>query len=377
MSAVRVNIQPHMLAWALDNIDLPEDELGKRFPKLPQWRSGESRPTLNQARELAKLARIPFGRLLLNEPSGQRVGVTDFRTVGNKAMGNVSADLRETIRSSQNRLAWYADFAAEEGIASPTMYASATVEDDPAETAGRTRQLLGIEKGKPLPGGDKVTELAAAMEDDGILVARNSIVGNSTARRLDVGEFRGFTIEDDGYVLVFVNTADVKTAQLFSLAHELGHVILGRTGISDHSEHADIERWCNKFAAAVIAPAEAVQHLYADGEVLDSVTRLSQRFGLSREAMLWRLVELGLTSREEASSVVGLLKGSHSEQRESGGAPPFHVLVRSRVGGRFFDTVTHAWSHGQIMERDAARYLGASSYATLSKLAAARHGEAV
>ena len=323
MRAVRVDIQPHMLAWALDNIDLPEDELEKRFPKLPQWLSGESRPTLNQAKELAKLARIPFGRLLLNEPSGQRVGVTDFRTVCNKAMGNVSADLRETIRSSQIRLAWYSDFAAEEGIASPTMYASATVEHDPAETAGRTRQLLGIEKGKPLPGGDKVTELAAAMEDDGILVARNSIVGNSTARRLDVGEFRGFTIEDDGYVLVFVNTADAKTAQLFSLAHELGHVILGRTGISDHSEHADIERWCNRFAAAVIAPAEAVQLPYTD------------------------------------------------EDLREGGAPPFDVVVRSRVGGRFFDTVIHAWSHGQITERDAARYLGASSYDSLSKLARA------
>ncbi|MGV0373531.1 ImmA/IrrE family metallo-endopeptidase [Corynebacterium pilbarense] len=312
-----------MLAWALDSTGLPEAELEKRFPKLPQWHAGETRPTLKQARELAKLARIPFGRLLLDEPSGERVGVTDFRTAGNKAMCSVSADLRETIRSSQSRLAWYADFAAEEGNAPPTMYASATVEHDPGETAERTRQLLGIEKGKPLPGGDKVTELAAAMEDDGILVARNSIVGNSTARRLDVGEFRGFTIEDDGYVLVFVNTADAKTAQLFSLAHELGHVILGRTGISDHSEHADIERWCNKFAAAVIAPAEAVELPYTDADL-------------------------------------------HED-----GAPPFDVVVRSRVGGRFFDTVTHAWSHGQITERDAARYLGASSYDSLSKLARA------
>ena len=377
MSVVRVNMQSHMLAWALDSTGLPEAELEKRFPKLSQWHSGEARPTLKQARELAKLARIPFGRLLLDEPSGERVGVTDFRTVGNKAMGTVSVDLRETIRSSQNRLAWYADFADAEGIASPTMYASATVEHDPAETAERIRELLGIERGKPLPGSDKVAELAAAMEEDGILVARNSIVGNTTSRKLSVGEFRGFTIEDGGYVLVFVNTADAKTAQLFSLAHELGHVVLGRTGISDHSEHADVERWCNRFAAAVIAPLEAVERFFTDADLLDSVNRLSQRFGLSREAMLWRLVELGFTSREEASGVIGLVKASPSEPRESGGAPPFHVLVRSRVGGRFYDTVTHAWSHGQIAERDAARYLGASSYASLSKLAAVRHGKAV
>lgn len=210
-----------------------------------------------------------------------------------------------------------------------------------------------------LPGSDNVAELAAAMEEDGILVARNSIAGNTTSRRLSVGEFRGFTIEDGGYVLVFVNTADAKTAQLFSLAHELGHVVVGRTGISDHSEHAGVGRWCNRFAAAVIAPAEAVERFFTDADSLDSVNQLSQRFGLSREAMLWRLVELGFTSREEASGVIELVKASRSEPRENGGAPPFHVLVRSRVGGRFYGTVTRAWSHGQITERDAERYLGA------------------
>ena len=338
MSVVRVNIQPHMLVWALDSTGLPEAKLEKRFPKLPMWRSGESRPTLKQARELAKLARIPFGRLLLDEPSGERVGVTDFRTVGNKAMC-VSADLRETIRSSQNRLAWYADFAAEEGIAPPTMYASATIEQDSAETAERTRELLGIERGKPLPGSDNVAELAAAMEEDGILVARNSIVGNTTSRRLSVGEFRGFTIEEGSYVLVFVNTADAKPAQLFSLAHELGHVVLGRTGISDHSEHADVERWCNRFAAAVIAPVEAVESAF--------------------------------TSREEAMNAAGLYGAHSADQHESGGAPPFRTVVRSRVGSRFFEMVTHAWGNGQISDRDAARYLGVSTYASLSKLASA------
>lgn len=377
MSTVRVTLQPHMLSWALDSSGLPEAELLKRFPKLPQWRSGESRPTLNQARELAKLARIPFGRLLLDEPSGERTGVTDFRTVGNRAIHTVSADLRETIHANQNRLAWYSDFAADEGIDPPKMFASAAIEDSPAETAKRIRRLLGIETGRALPGSDKVGELAAAVEEGGILVARNSVVGNSTARKLKVSEFRGFTIEDGGYVLVFVNTADTKSAQLFSLAHELGHVVLGRAGISDHSEHADTERWCNKFAASFIAPAEGVQRFYDDADLLTSIGQLSRRFGLSREAMLWRLVELGLTSHDEASRVVGLLKAGSSEQKEGGGAPPFHILVRSRVGGRFYDTVTRAWANGQIAERDAARYLGASSYPSLSKLAGARHGEAV
>ncbi|QRO83869.1 ImmA/IrrE family metallo-endopeptidase [Corynebacterium glucuronolyticum] len=98
------------------------------------------------------------------------------------------------------------------------------------------------------------------MEEHGLLVMRNSIVGNSTRRKLKVSEFRGFTLRQGEYALVFVNTSDSKTAQLFSLAHELGHVSRSAPGLSgDQGKENAIEQWCNAFAASLLMPEPAVR----------------------------------------------------------------------------------------------------------------------
>lgn len=204
-----------------------------------------------------------------------------------------------------------------------------------------------------------------------MLVSRNSIVGNSTSRPLDVDEFRGFTLIKGAYCLVFINTRDAKTAQLFSLAHELAHVALGEAGVSNHSEHHRVERWCNSFAAAFLAPEASIKQRYVSGKpLLDNIESLAAEFGMSREAILWRLREVDLIDAQAASQVLARVRarGEKPLDVSSTGGPAFHILVRSRVGGRFYETVTLAAQSGEIAERDAARYLGAASYESLEKL---------
>lgn len=378
MSVPRVPIAPPVLEWALARTGLSPADLERRFPKVEKWKSGELRPTLSQAKLLAQTAHIPFGRLLLDEPSGGELDVADFRTVRNAAIESMSSDLEETLRANQDRLAWYSEFAIEEGVDPPEIFGSVAPNTPAALAASEIREKLGLDTSGPVPGPDRVRELAILIERSGVLVARNSIVKDSTRRPLSVEEFRGFTIADEGFALVFVNTRDAKSAQLFSLAHELGHVVLGQPGISDHSEQLELERWCNRFASEFLAPAADVVSLHDVNDVLASVSKLSSRFGLSREAMLWRLVELELVTRAEASDVVNKVKtGGSGREDGAGGAPPRHILVRSRVGGLFFDTVTRAVTNGQIPEREAARYLGAKNHESLTKLLDVHHPEAV
>ncbi|STC68529.1 ImmA/IrrE family metallo-endopeptidase [Corynebacterium pilosum] len=375
MSSPRVAISPSVLTWATRRTGLTDNELSKKFPKFEEWLEGKEKPTLPQARALAKAARLPFGRLLLDEPTGEDVGLPDFRTVNNSEIDELSPDLQEVVTKAQQRLAWYSEYAMREGVQPPSLLSS-VIEGTGAETAANAaRQSLGLEAFSPIAGSHKVRTLVALMESNGILVARNSIVENSTKRPLAVEEFRGFTIVDDGFCLVFINTRDSKTAQLFSLAHELGHVVSATPGLSDHSKNVEVERWCNKFAAEFIVPAGAVKNEHNSGRLLmEEVKNLGQRFGMSREAMLWRLVELKLCSQEEANEVLPLIKGDPRDSRkDSGGAPPHHVLVRARVGGRFYDTVTQAAENGQISQRDAARYLGAANYESFMKLVETRN----
>ncbi|MCG7278184.1 ImmA/IrrE family metallo-endopeptidase [Corynebacterium imitans] len=372
MATLRIEINKAVLDWALQRTGLTEELLLKEFPKLNDWRQGKEHPTLKQAKSLAKKAHIPFGRLLLDEPTGEGTDVPDFRTVGNQRIDGMSPDLQEVIRSAEGRLAWYAEYATEVGIPGPSILRLTQEKVTPSAAAHQTRLVLEFGADSPVPGRDKVGALVNRMEESGMLVSRNSIVGNSTSRPLDVDEFRGFTLINGAYCLVFINTRDAKTAQLFSLAHELAHVALGEAGVSNHSEHHRVERWCNSFAAAFLAPEASIKQRYVAGKpLLDNIESLAAEFGMSREAVLWRLREVDLIDAEAASKVLALVRASteaRTPKVSSTGGPAFHVLVRSRVGGRFYETVTMAAQSGEIAERDAARYLGAASYESLEKL---------
>lgn len=372
MAPVRVTIQPAVLAWAVSRTRLSQSALLKHFPKIHEWETGEERPTLKQAKDLAKKAHIPFGRLLLDVPTGDEVEVADFRTVRNEQLDTVSPELQEVMFASQTRLDWYAEYARDIGIDPPELFRSATISESAAVAASSVRDALRLKQEAPLPGRDKVRELVSLMEDAGILVARNSIAENSTRRALNTEEFRGFTLEEDGYCLVFINTRDAKTAQLFSLAHELAHVVLGKPGISDHSERLQTEQWCNRFAAAFLCPGRSLREkLQPTDELEEQVLTLSKIYGMSREALLWRLVGLGMVPQEEAIPLAARFRKEQAlikTSRDAKGAPPRHVLIKARVGERFFETVLGAAESGALLEKQAASLLGTITYDSFEKL---------
>lgn len=375
MAPVRVTIQPAVLAWAVSRTGLSQSALLKQFPKIQEWEAGEERPTLKQAKDLAKKAHIPFGRLLLDVPTGDGVEVADFRTVRNEQLDTVSPELQEVMFVSQTRLDWYVEYARDIGIDPPALFRNATIFESAAVAASSVRDALRLKQEAPLPGRDKVRELVSLMEDAGILVARNSIAENSTRRALNVEEFRGFTLEEDGYCLVFINTRDTKTAQLFSLAHELAHVVLGKPGISDHSERLETEQWCNQFAAAFLCPGASLREKFQPtDELAEQVPALSKTYGMSREALLWRLVGLGMVSQEEAIPLAARFRKEQAlmkTSRDAKGAPPRHVLIKARVGEKFFETVLGAAESGVLPEKQAASLLGTTTYDSFEKLVSA------
>ncbi|APT83820.1 ImmA/IrrE family metallo-endopeptidase [Corynebacterium aquilae] len=371
--AVEVTIQPEVLEWALGRSELSENEVEKRFPRLSEWKSGARKPTLPQAKKIAEAARLPLGRLLLPVPTPDEIAIPDFRTVRNARIHSIGANLREVIQTAEQRLGWYAEYAAESGIEPPEVLGIASPSATPEEAAESARKALGWECAGHPKGTDKVMDLVNRMEDNGLLVMRNSIVGNSTARRLDVHEFRGFTLREGSYALVFVNTSDSKTAQLFSLAHELGHVAKAVPGLSgDQGKNNAVEQWCNKFAATLLIPEVAIRKESFDADALEEqLAATAVRFGVSKEALLWRLVELGLVRNKDAERIVGLVKGKDvAQDAKSTGAPPFPVLVRSRVGRRFLTTVTEATLSGDLPEPAAAEFLGVRNKETLHKVMA-------
>ena len=207
------------------------------------------------------------------------------------------------------------------------------------------------------------------MEDFGLLVMRTAIVDNNTSRKLDVAEFRGFTVLDRGFALVFVNGADAKAGQFFSLAHELGHVLLGKPGVSgERNDHQKIERWCNQFAAELLLPRAALAEIWAQSTSLeDACGRASKRFGVSAEVTTWSLVDAHLVSRSEASAFLASRPGRPGDTAPSGGGD-YYRAINSRLGARFVESVTGALLDGDIDGVEASRQLGIAKTATLDAL---------
>lgn len=364
---VEVTINPEVLDWALKRSGLSTEEVAKRFPKMQEWLSGSRKPTLPQAKKIAEAAHLPLGRLLLKNPTPEEIKLPDFRTVRNEEVGQIGPDLREVIQTAEQRLVWYAEYATEVGIEPPKLLGMVQPTSSAKQAANVVRKALGWEDSGHPQGSDKVLDLVNRMEDQGLLVMRNSVVGNSTSRRLDVHEFRGFTLREGQYALVFVNTSDSKTAQLFSLAHELGHVAKAAPGLSgDQGKNNAVEQWCNRFAAALLMPESSLKKLAFDSRGLpEQLGATAPRFGVSREALLWRLVELELVDRQDANHAVKLLNKNTTPKSKADGAPPFPVLVRSRVGRRFLSTVTEATLSGNLPAPTAAIFLGVRSKKSL------------
>ncbi len=357
---LRVDIKKPVLHWALERTRIPIEELKKKsdFRSVEKWISGELAPTFNQAEKLAQKARIPFGFLLLDEPVNARPDIPDFRTMDSQQLFDLSPDLEDLIYLCKSRLSWYIDFARKVGEPSLDLSGKFRTTDDITVAVQEVLHRIDWFPGKNERGRERVLTLSNAIEDLGVLVMRSSIVGNTASRKLDIQEFRGFTLIEDHYPLIFINGSDSRAGQLFSLAHELGHVLLGEPGITgDRNDHRHIERWCNLFAAELLLPAKEIEVQWHETHNVEELAEWAyQHYGVSTDVTVWKLVDSHLLDREEAITTLRQLREARTEKQASGGN--FKNNLRSRLGNRFIEAVTGAVVDGLVSQQDAARQLG-------------------
>ena len=374
----RVPVNPELLRWARKRSGLAPEDLATKFKRLPEWEDGETHPTLKQIEAFARAVHVPVGYLFLAEPPEEAVPVPDFRTFAGQPVTSPSPNLLDTIYICRERQSWYREFSRVMQQPELGFVGSATLEISPETIAARMRETLGFDLAARCgcPTWTEALRLFIRQADDaGVLVMVSGVVMSNTHRRLDPAEFRGFALSDPFAPLIFVNGADTKAAQMFTLAHELAHLWLGDSALSNIGagptpgfQHEEV--WCNAVAAELLVPLAALRaELRQDEALPHALSRLTHGFKVSNLVILRRLLDAEWLDRArfDVAWADEIARLRTRAQRGSVGGDSYRTTL-SRVSRRFARALVVSTLEGQTLYRDAFRMLGVSRTETFNNL---------
>ena len=366
-------INPKILTWARERIGMTQEKLAKKLgiknsENIEKWEKGEKRPTFNQAQKIANILHIPFGYLYLEDIPEEKLPIPDLRTLRDNQNHKLSSDLIDLIDDIKFKQDWYKDYLKEQGIEKLNFAGKYSIDTEYrviAKDIVKTLHLTLEDRKKVSNWEEFLRLLIDKSEEAGIWVMRSGIVGSNTHRPLSVSEFRGLVVYDEIAPVVFINGKDAKAAQIFTLIHELAHIWIGEGGISDLSLdipreniHNKIEKLCNRVAAEVLVPEKILKQ---EWQGLPKIEDLSSFFRVSKVVIARRAYSLGMISWSEYTDFYqeqqALWERLAKKQKErSGGHPKYTIPLR--YGNHFTNAILIATLNGQVMLRDAGRFLG-------------------
>lgn len=374
--SVRVPVKPALISWALEQASVEPGDL-RLGDKVVGWLEGSLQPTLKQLQEFANSTHVPFGYLMMSEPPALEKPLPDFRR-RNERSSRYSQELTDEIYAQQRKQVWFRDYALDQGLDVVDWVGSASLSDAPEAVAMRLRELWSFSTAsKAQSYVESRKEVFTFLENQGVLVSVAGYFG-STRRPFDTQEFSGFSLSDEYAPLIFVNGKESHAAQVFTMFHEVGHLVLGESGVSDDAEESGSlsrsERWCDEFAAAFLMPASEVSRLALRSLGEDTVLPVAKRFRVSALALLNRLRDLKLISFEQWSVAYPEFEAralevlrQKTEKGSSGGE--FYKSHPFVVGPRFARAVYREARSGRMSYPDAQRLLGVRQTKTFERFA--------
>jgi len=280
-----LNIKPDLINWAISRAGYEHREFFTKFPRAQSWLEEKKKPTLPQLRDFAKKAHVPFGYLFLQEPPKEELPIPFFRTLGGET-DQVGVNLRDTILNLQQRQDWVREYLLEQGEEPLEFIGRFTSQTSIGEVTEDIRKILGFDNrwASNFPNWqDALNHLAEKVEKVGIFIVFNSVVDNNTHRPIAVDECRGFVMCDEIAPFMFVNAADSKSAQMFTIVHELAHLWIGESAGFDFRQLQpyanEIEIFCDAVAAEFLVPEDDFKRQWSrekDFEELAKIFKVSQ-----------------------------------------------------------------------------------------------------
>lgn len=361
-------ITPNVLKWARESARMTEETAALKasvtLEKLKEWEDGTNRPTIRQAQTLAKAYKRPFALFFLPEIPRDFQPLQDFRKSGSKTLTTSSIFI---IREIQQKQAWISDEYSENQEEKLPFVGRFSIKVDPQVVAKDILDTLKINPSS-YKTENPIKEWIDAAETNGIFVSRTSFIHSRL--KLDSEELQGFAIADPHAPFVFVNSEDWNAPQLFTLIHELAHIWIAETGISNEVEpdlkHKDkfhpVELFCNEVAANALMPKEMVFAIDASSfQTSKDVFKIAKQLGVSSFALLVRALNLSIISTPTYQKLKKQAdidyaeylkreaeKKAKQKEKDKRGGPNYFLLQLNRNSRLFTQTVLDAFRGGFI-----------------------------
>ena len=366
MSVKVLTYNPRIVEWAITRADTDLESLKVKQPlgKIEQWLTKEGAPTLKQLEYFAKTVHIPLGYLFLNEPPKETLPLTFFRSPNNPKK-KFSLGLYETVQNIRERQEWLTDYKKDQGHDVLSYIGTASLDDDIRKTAQRLYKILQIPRAwywELRTREESLAYLIEKIEKAGIFTSFSGVVNGNTHWPIDREEFRGFALVNEYAPFVFVNANDAQSAQIFTLIHEVVHVLVGASAGTDLFQllptQDPLEQFCDAVAAEFLVPS---YEFLQEWTKTKNFERLSRKFKISTLLLAKKAKDLDLISNEvyldHYTEVIRKWQElKSSDNKEKTGGNYYYTTVR-RVGAQFIRYVESAVKSDQLLYRDAYQML--------------------
>ncbi|MDP2237058.1 MAG: ImmA/IrrE family metallo-endopeptidase [Bacteroidales bacterium] len=354
-----VNVNANILSWAIARAGYELQVFTEKYPKLniELWLEGEKKPTVKQLEDFSKKVHLPFGYLFLPEPPKEHLPIPFFRSNGNLA-DKVSINVYDTILLMQQRQDWLRNYLKDNDFEQLGFVGKFRNKTNVKAIVADIRNTLNLPENwasQFRTWQEAQDHIVLHIEDKGIITVFNGVVENNGFRKIPVNECRGFVLVDDMAPFMFINNADWKSAQMFTIVHELAHIWTGHSAGFDFRklQPADdpIEILCDKVAAEFLVPENNFNEVWSNNP---SIRDASRFFKVSEIVIARRALDTGkLTKRqffafyEEYSN----REFAKKEQQSSGG--DFYATTKKRLSLTFASHINNAVKSGNLLYRDA------------------------
>ena len=357
MPSAPTPVNPAVVRWAREQSGLDRHEAARRLSgvdsdKLTTWESGGGKPTMAQLRGLAKLYdRTPAFFFRKDTPESDLPALPDFRSPSGQSQDPLSFELRRQLRAClerRNTMLELVDHTRE-------WVPPAISDDKPAAIAKHMRKLLNVSIDDQLKAGSGHAMLKIwihALEDQHILVFQSS--------QFPIEEARGLSIYNSVFPLILLNGKDAPAGRIFTLFHELGHLIKRSGALCALRKEPSEERWSNDFAAALLMPIEYLRNQIGASARVKDVRGLARRLKVSGHAMAIHLQRHGFLDQSVVHQVEkATTQNVQAHPPPDDRGPPFHLVRLRDIGRKYASAVLDAYHQDNITLADASHLLGA------------------